>query len=158
MALNSPDDALARAVELARGERPEAWPQVAASAMERVRAFVTPSVPLHAFAPDGGREFDDRGSTTRVASRVVKAALRAALDTATHTPDALDLLIEEGRLVGVEVALVGSYGTDLHALAEEVRTQVRDVVRDLLGVDPDLDDAYVAVRIVDVVVGDPRLR
>lgn len=156
MALNTPDDALARAVELVRGEEPQDWPQVAATAMDRVRSFVTPSVPLDAFGPDGAREFDDRGSRTRIASRVVRAALRAALDTATHVPDALDLVVDDGRLVGVEVALVGSYGSDLRALAEEVRARVLDVLRDLLGPDPAFGGEHIVVRFVDVVVGDPR--
>lgn len=152
----TPDDPLARAREAARNERPEGWPEVADSAMARVRAFVTPSVPLTAYAPDGGTEHDERGSTTRVASRLVRSVLRTTLQTSTHTPERLDLVVDDGRLAGVEVLLVVSYGTDLRELTREVHAAVRDVVRDLLGPDPAFADDDVVVRVVDVVVGDPR--
>ncbi|MDF9714750.1 hypothetical protein INN71_01820 [Nocardioides sp. ChNu-153] len=156
-----PVDPFVRATETARSERPEppgGWVELSASVMARVRSSVLPSEPLLTFAADGRPDQDAAGSRTYVSERVVRTALRELLQSSpSHAPEGLRLLVDDGRLTGVEIDLVAAYGTVLPALGDAVRAQVLDLLRGLLGPDPDLGPDDVVVAVTDVAVGDPRL-
>ncbi len=157
MALEPHGDPLDRARLAARQEQPEGWIEVSASVMARVRAHVTPSEPLLAFAESGASDRDGVGSRTFVSERVVSAAIRRVLQRPTHAPEDIDLLVVDGRLTHVTLALVCAYGVDLVALADLVRSQVHAEVVGILGPDPEFGPGSVSIDVVDVVLGDPNL-
>ncbi|VXC02291.1 hypothetical protein [Nocardioides sp. AX2bis] len=131
-------------------EAPEGWPAVERTVRQRVRSTVAPADPVLVL---GVR--DDRGSRTYVSSRVLEASLRRLLRRApTHAPDRITLRVEDERPSLVEVALTCAYGTDLRALAEEVRSDARALLAETVGVGP--VPVPVTVDVVDVVAGDPR--
>lgn len=155
MALEPPDP-LDRAIEAVRGEpTPDTWEEISTSVMGRVRTLVRPSQPLLVHTGDGSTVQDADGSETVLQSRVVVSALRRLFGT-SPTVDLADvrLRVEDRHLEEIEVDLVCAYGTPLHPLAEEVRRQVLDVLRELVGPDPALGPASVSVQVVDV-VADP---
>ncbi|GAB3074911.1 hypothetical protein [Nocardioides zeae] len=156
------DDPLGLAVDAVRQEAaegaPEGWSEVAASVRGRLRSVLDPAVPILVHDARGRLDHDAEGSRTWVTDRVVKAALRRALQpSATHAPSALRLVVDEDRLRGVELDLVAAYGVELRPLADAVRAVVLEELRDLLGPDPAFGPADVAITFVDVVPGDPRL-
>lgn len=153
-----PAEALARATDAAREEdAPEGWTEVAAGVRARLRSLLPPSHPLLVVAADGSLVHDQAGSRTFIADRLVRDALRELLQAhPTHAPDDIRLLVEDDRLRGVEVDLVAAYGVPLPALGEAVRTEVLTTLRGLVGPDPELGPGQVAVRFVDVSVGDPN--
>lgn len=148
-----PKDPLDRAIDAVRDEpTPETWEEIASSVMGRVRTLVRPSEPLLVHTAAGGVEQDDDGSRTLVQSRVVITALRRHFG-ASPALDLADvrLRIEERHLVEIEVDVVGTYGAALRPLAEQVRREVLALLRELVGPDPELGPASVAVHVVDVV-------
>lgn len=164
MALEHPEnrDALDLAADAARQEAaegaPEGWSEVAANVRGRLRSVLDPAVPLLVHDEQGRAEHDDQGSRTWVTDRVVKAALRRALQVSpTHAPSALRLVVDEGRLSGLELDLVAAYGVELRPLADAVRGVVLRELRALLGPDPAFGPADVTIAFVDVVPGDPRV-
>lgn len=155
-------NALDLAVDAARQEAadgaPEGWSEVAASVRGRLRSVLDPAVPILVHDAGGRVDQDGEGSRTWVTDRVVKAALRRALQTSpTHAPSALRFVVEGDRLRGVELDLVAAYGVELRPLAVAVRAVVLDELRELLGPDPAFGAAEVAIAFVDVVPGDPRV-
>ena len=151
-----PEDPLSRAVEAARRTEPE-WVEVQSSILRRVRASLGPSEPVLVHAADGSAEQDDSGSRTYVSTRVLRRELRRLLQSRpTHAPDRIELDLEDQRLRGVTVRLVAAYGVALPALAEEVRSELVALLRELLGPDPAFSGADVAVEFSDVVDGDPN--
>jgi uncharacterized alkaline shock family protein YloU len=156
-------EVLARATAAAREEEPfastpQGWVEISDSIMTRVRGLKRPGEPLRVWAPgstDGSP--DDRGSTTYLSSRIVVDELRRLLTRDdTHAPERIDLQVEGKRLLGVELALVASYGVPLRQLADQVRADVLDALHSLLGPDPALDASSVGVGFTDLVDGDPR--
>lgn len=154
-----PDNPLDRAIAAARDEQPEGWAELRESVMDRVRLVLLPSQPLLVRTPEGAVAQDADGSRTTLQSRVVVTALRRLMSTSpTHALSDVRLEVEDQRLVALEVDLVASYGLDLRALADDVRVQVVDLVRDLLGPDPDFGAGSVSVHVVDVVESPSDLR
>lgn len=155
------EDALGLAVDAARQEAaegpPEGWSEVAATVRGRLRSVLDPAVPILVHDARGLLEHDDQGSRTWVTDRVVKTALRRALDDPAFAPSALRLVVDEGRLRGVELDLVAAYGVELRPLADVVRAVVLRELRELLGPDPAFGAADVLIAFVDVVPGDPRV-
>ncbi|MDT9593508.1 hypothetical protein RDV89_10555 [Nocardioides zeae] len=156
-----PYDPFDRATDVARREArttPDGWIEIVEAVRAGVRASVAPSPPLVTFGPDGTPSRDDSGSRTLVSERVVRTVLRRALDKAeTHAPEDIRLVVEDGRLAAVEVDLVAAYGAPLAQVGEAVRVLLLEVLRDLLGPDPDFDAPHLGVTFTDVVVGDPRV-
>lgn len=153
-----PNDPLERAIEAARDEPLTGWEDFSASVMGRVRTIVRPSEPLLVHTPLGTTEHDDAGSETVLQSRVLVTALRRLFGTSP----ALDLAdvrleIEDRHLREIEVDLVCAYGVPLRPLAEDVRREVLDLLQQLVGPDPALGPATVAVHVVDVVVDPDEL-
>lgn len=154
--------ALDLAADAARQEAadgaPEGWSEVAASVRGRLWSVLDPAVPILVHDAHGRPEQDGEGSRTWVTDRVVKAALRRALQTSpTHAPSALRLVVDDDRLRGLELDLVAAYGVELRPLAAAVRAVVLDELRGLVGPDPAFGAADVAITFVDVVPGDPRV-
>lgn len=157
MALEPTPDPLDRAARAARREVDEGWPETSASIMARVRSVVTMAEPVRVFTgydPTSGGTDDSR---TFLSTRVVTASLRRLLRGPTHVMGALDLTVEDHRLLAVAVSLICSYGIDLVGLADGVRADVAAELVALLGADPDFGPADITVVIADVVVGDPNL-
>lgn len=155
---NALDLATAAARQEAADGAPEGWSEVAASVRGRLRSVLDPAVPILVHDARGRVDQDGEGSRTWVTDRVVKAALRRALQASpTHAPSALRLVVEDDRLRGVELDLVAAYGVELRPLAAVVRGVVLDELRELLGPDPAFGAADVAIAFVDVVPGDPRV-
>lgn len=159
-----PQDPVVRATrELRRraeaDEAPEGWPAVAQTVRQRVRSSVAPADPVLVVgtpADPAATVRDDRGSRTYVSSRVLEASLRRLLRREpTHAPERITLRVEHERPAQVAVELTCSYGTDLHALAEEVRADARAVLAETVGVGAG-PPVPVTVVVVDVVAGDPR--
>ena len=152
-----PNDPLDRAVAAARDEPPpERWAEISSSVMGRVRTLVRPSEPLLVHAGDGGTSHDAHGSETELQSRVLVSELRRRFST-SPVVDLSDvrLRVEDRHLVELELDLVCAYGTPLRLAAEAVRLDVLAVLGELLGPDPALGPASIAVHVVDVVT-DPR--
>ncbi|MGH3349721.1 MAG: hypothetical protein ACRDPS_03565 [Nocardioides sp.] len=148
---------LGRAVRAARAEEPAGWVDLAGSIMSRVRAIVVPSEPILTFTEQGTPARDEQGSATYVSARVVIAALRRLLqEHPTHAPETIDLHVDDSRLTGVDIRLVARYGIELHPLADTLRPQILDIVRGLLGPDPDVDLSTIEIEYVDVTRGDPN--
>ena len=157
-----PRDPLDLAADAARQEAsegaPEGWSEVAATVRGRLRSVLDPAVPILVHDERGLLDHDGLGSRTWVTDRVVKAALRRALQAEpTHAPSALRLVVEEERLRGIELDLVAAYGVELRPLADGVRAVVLHELRALLGPDPAFGPADVTITFVDVVPGDPRV-
>ncbi|MDR6174911.1 hypothetical protein QE364_000971 [Nocardioides zeae] len=155
-------DALDLAADAARQEAaegaPEGWSEVAATVRGRLRSVLDPAVPILVHDARGRVDHDDEGSRTWVTDRVVRTALRRALQTSpTHAPSAIRLVVDGGRLDRLELDLVAAYGVELRPLADAVRAVVLRELRALLGPDPAFGPAQVAIAFVDVVPGDPRV-
>ena len=147
---------LERATEAAR-EDETGWSEVADRIKDRVGAVRLPSRPIATFTASGEPALAD-GHPVTVASRELQGAIRSLLQAPTHAPDGIDLTVEAGRLVRVEVDVVATYGEPLLPLLETLRAEVASVVVDHVGPDPSFDlRGDVVVRVVDVVVGDPSL-
>lgn len=157
MALEPRPDPLDRALQAARDEENDGWIELSQSIMSRVRSTVTPSQPVLAWTTAGLPTHDETGSRTWVSSRILTAALRRHLQQPTFAPVAINLVVDDERLTGVEVSLATSYGVDLVALADAVRVSVHAELVGILGPDPDFRAADIAVHISDVVVGNPNL-
>lgn len=154
MALEPARDPLERAREVARTSEPEHWIEISESIRGRVRSLVTPADPI-VVDPDVP---PSDGSTTRVSSRVVRARLRRILQgRGTHAPQAIDLTIEDERLVGIRIELVGAYGVELRPLADEVRAEVVAAVVELVGPGSGVGPDLVEIHVADVVDGDPNI-
>lgn len=153
------DALIARAVEAARAtpEDDASWRAISSNVLDRVRRLMGPSEPVIVHAADGAPTQDAEGSRTYLSTRVLVAALRRLLQQApTHAPTGIDLTVDGDRLVDVELRLVGAYGTDLRALADQLHVEVLALLRDLLGPDPQLGAGTVSICFEDVVDGDPR--
>ncbi len=151
-----PDDPLARALAAARRTEP-GWVDVSSSVLRRVASLSRPGEPLLVHTAAGEADQDEAGSHTYLSSRILLTALRRLLQSApTHAPTGIDLEVHERRLTGLRISLAAAYGVALPDLAEQVRSEVLAVVRDLLGPDPDLGPAQVEIAFDDVVPGDPR--
>ena len=141
---------LERAARAARDERPEGWVALSESIMTRVRATVMPAHPVLV-------RTDPDGSRTYLSTRVLSAGLRELLQREpTHAPDGIRFHLDDDRLVGVDLALVVAYGVDVAALASRVRQDVVAELVELVGT-TSMSSADVAIDVVDVVVGDPRV-
>jgi len=150
-------DPLDRARRAARDADPDHWKEISNSIMSRLRSVVTPSDPILAFDERHTSVRDAEGSRTLVSARVVTAVLRRLMQGApTHAPAEIRLTIAEERLTGVGVALVGSYGVDLIALADDLRADLMAAVAAQIGRDPDFGPGSVDIAFVDVVEGDPN--
>lgn len=150
-------DPLDRALQAAREETPEGWVEISQSVMSRVRALISPSKPVLTFTEGGDETRDSDGSRTYVSSRVVVAVLRRLLQgSTTHAPDRIDLDVDDARLVGVRVAVVGTYGIDLRALAATMHAEILEQLHELLGPDPAWGPSLLEIEITDVVAGDPN--
>lgn len=153
------EDVLDRARRLLRDERPEDWTEVSGRIRERLASMVLPAQLFAAHVTLG-----ERGSSLSVSSRVLVPTLRARLDTDDRVTHAVDLVaapLARGagrrRLGAVRVDLVCRYGADLRREGGEVYLVVAQVLREVLGSDPDFEpDRDVRVQVVDVVSGDPR--
>lgn len=147
MAVEPSGDPVERARDLAREQDSERWDALSARIREQARSITRPAEPIEVGSAEDG-------SRTRVSSRIVTARLRRLLQQqATHAPAAIDLVITDERLVEVSADLVCSVGPDLHLLADEVREEIRDALRELADLEPERVD----IRVVDVVDGDPRV-
>lgn len=149
---------LGRAIRAARAEEPPGWVDLAGSIMSRVRAIVIPSEPILTVTEQGTPARDEQGSQTYVSARVVTAALRRLLqEHPTHAPDTIDLrLDDDSRLTGISIRLVARYGVELHPLADTLRPQILEIVRDLLGPASGIDLSAIEIEYVDVTRGDPN--
>ncbi|MFE6649997.1 hypothetical protein ACFVJS_25795 [Nocardioides sp. NPDC057772] len=148
---------LGRAIRAARTDEPAGWVDLAESIMSRVRRVVVPSEPILTFTEQGTSTRDEEGSETFVSARVLTAALRRLLQAhPTHAPEAIELHVDEGGLTGIDIRLVARYGVELHPLADNLRPQILDIARDLLGPAPGLDLSVIEIEYVDVTRGDPN--
>jgi hypothetical protein len=158
MALEPSPDPVQRAVDSAKAQDvPAEWPALSTSIRDRVRGLTAPAQPVLVRAADGSPVHDRSGSRTFVSSRVLLAAVRLALQSEpTHAPSGIAIEIEDDELVGVEVAVVATYGLDLVELGAAVRARVAAVLDDLVGPPAPGAGRPVDVTVVDVVLGDPR--
>lgn len=158
MAVEPTPDPLDRALRAARDEQPEGWIELSQSIMSRVRSLGMPSDPVLAFFDSGTAIRDVEGSRTFVSARVITNALRSLLQAhPSHAPQGIRLNVEDERLTGIEIKLVGSYGVDLKALADSIRSEILIELELLMGPDPDLGIGAIGIEFVDIVEGDPNL-
>ncbi len=153
------DDVLERASRLLRDRPPDDWTEVSHGIRERLASSVVPAQTFAAHVVVG-----ERGSSIAVSSRVLLPALRQRLESDAHVADRIDLVAAAAsrtgghrRLGTVRVELVCRYGVDLLREGELACRTVAQVVREVLGDDPDFDpERDVRAHVVDVVGGDPR--
>ena len=142
-------DRLWRPVRELAAERVEAPPSVTDTALGRIRGAVEHAE--YAVLPG------ERGRT-RIAARVVVAAARGAAEAVPGVRVAIgrhlggggapvDVAVGvAGRSTAVEIVVAASYGVDLVALGEQIRSEVGDRIRGLT----DLEPVDVTVIIDDV--------
>ena len=132
------------------GEEPDDWESVSSSVKRRVARRVTRAAVVWSDPTD------HRPGRARVADlrrvRVVRSRLREVLGASPEsTPERIDLtIVEDERLVRVEIDLVCAYVTQLPFHVEDVRLRVEVFVIDLLVV---VTCLLVDVMLIDVVVG-----
>lgn len=148
--------AVDRAVRLARESDPPGWIDLTGTVMQRVRAVVLPSEQVLAFTRDGRPEHDAHGARTWLSARSITVALRDVCRTTHSAPSSIDLTLDEGRLVALDLALVAAYGTDLQQLAYKMRGRALNEIRALLGNDPEFGGGDIAITVVDVTRGNPN--
>lgn len=155
MAMTEP---LARVTEVMREHEEPGWEELGSRVLERVRAVVRPAALLLVRGADGLLDRDGSGSRTRVSDRVVRAAVRQAVDGADRVVSYLDLEITDELLVRVEVGLTCRYGVDVRAAADAARDVLAQVLTSWLGPEaPGEGPVPVDVTVDDVVDGDPRV-
>ena len=69
-------------------------------------------------------------------------------------PTAIEFDVDDGALRAVHIEVTGSYGTELHQLADRIRATTADTVTELLGA-PTTNRGPINITITDVVTGDP---
>lgn len=154
MALERSDEPVIRARDAARRSQAD-WPGVRAAALQRIRLLTAPGEPVAMVAAGGGLDHDAAGSRGYVSTRVLRSVLRRVLTvTSSHAPVAMDLIVDDGRIVRLDVSLVVAFGAPLPPLGTRVRADVVTAVEGLLG-PGSIDPMLVGVTVVDVVPGDP---
>jgi hypothetical protein len=144
---------LARAIGVVRRDD-AGWSDVRADVLRRIGSLVPPGDPVLVLAAgvEPGRE------RTYLSSRVLRAALREVLTVSpTHTPAAIELVVADERLQGVDVELVVAMGVALPAVADRARASVRAELERLVGPEAP-PSGLIGITIVDVVDGDPTRR
>ena len=151
--MSQPSDLLARAGGILRAAPEPGWNSVAARVTAAVRGTTrTSGWPLRA---DG----DDRPGPGHlfVSENVLRSILAVTLrETHACAPTAVEFDIVDGSLGGVRIEVTGSYGAELHALAERIRSTAGEIIGELLG--PATKDHAIDVTITDVVDGHPSRR
>ena len=144
-------DLLSQAGGILRNASEPGWDAIASRVISAVRN--TPRAggwPLLADGPDlpgAGHLF--------VSENVVRSTLAVTLrQRYLCLPTAIDLDVEDGTLRGVHIEVTGSYGTELHELADGIRATTVAVITGLLGATA-TGRHPVDITVTDVVTGDP---
>lgn len=157
MAVDQGPDPLERATSALRADDDNGWIELSQTIMSRVRTLVSPAEPIDTHGPDGAVARGPRGSTIKVSGRVLTPIVRAAVDGPARATDSIDIEVVDGRCASVSIGLVGLYGSDLQREGREVREAVAEVLRAVLGPDPDFDPrSDILVTVTDVVLDDPH--
>jgi len=154
--VTEPDPFLSRAASFLRATPEPGWDAISDQVLAAVRAAPRHGWPLHA-APIPG---DTAPGSIHVSDHALRAVLARELrrrylcrpTEITFTFDEQD----DRRLRGVHLNIIGTYGTELRELGDQIRATVAEIVRDVLG-DSETQDHNqpIDVTITDVVVGDP---
>jgi hypothetical protein len=124
-------DVLYRAARELREQPQPGWVELTSRVTAALSTAVRYGVPLRVSLEDVTDPGED---VVHVSDRVVVDAVRrglAALDGCE--PRRIVLRIDDGTCSGVGLDLLGTYGTDLWALAERARDLTLGVLRDVLG-------------------------
>ena len=150
--MTQPDDHFARAASFLRTRPEPGWDAIADRVIAAVRA--TPRQrgwPLRAQDPPG----HTIEGQLYVSDNVVRSTLVMALrERYLCVPTAIAFDIDDGTIRSIDIEVTGSYGTELHALADRIRATTRDVVADLLGA-PAHPHGPIDITVTNVVTGDP---
>ena len=151
--MTQPDDLFTHAASFLRNQPEPGWDAIADRVIAAVRA--TPRQrgwPLRAQNPPG----HTTEGQLYVSDNVVRSTLVTALrQRYLCVPTAIAFDIDGGAIGSIDIEVTGSYGTELHALADRIRATTRDVVTDLLGARA-LDRGPIDITVTNVVTGDPQ--
>jgi hypothetical protein len=146
--VSQPNHLLSQAGGILRDAAEPGWSAIASRVITAVRD--TPRVGGWPLLADGA-DLPGAGHLF-VSENVVRSTLAVTLrQLYLCRPTAIDFDIDDGSLRGVHVEVTGSYGTELHELADRIRTTTATVITDLLGT----AERPIDITITDVVTGDP---
>jgi hypothetical protein len=148
--MSQPDDLLGQATSFLRAAPEPGWDAIADRVIAAVRT--TPrrgGWPLRAQTPP-----PDSGQI-HVSDHVVRSTLVVVLrQQYVCAPTAIEFDIHDEAIRAVHIEITGSYGTELHALAQRIRATTIDTITELLGATVH-DRGPIDVTVTDVVLGDP---
>lgn len=149
MTIDHSDDALTQATELLRQHTDAGWTAITADMLNNARRAFRPSHPVR-----GRHELGD----FYVASDVVTARLRHAVDTVPHAAAARITCNTDDHLhlVTVTIEMIAAYGAHLLTLAGHVHTAAARALTDVLG-DLAPSDAAINTHVhIGDITDDPR--
>lgn len=149
--MNQPSDLLSHAGDFLRTTPEPGWDAIAARVIAAVRATPRPGGwPLLADTPSRPGQ-----GHIYVSDHVVRSTLAVTLrERYLCAPTAIELDIDDGALRAVHIEITGSYGTELHQLAERIRATTADTITELLGT-PNTKRGPINITITNIVTGDP---
>jgi hypothetical protein len=148
--MSRPNDLLSEAGGFLRDAPEPGWNAIAARVIAAVQE--TPRTGGWPLLADGA----DHPGTGHlyVSEDVVRSTLAVTLrQRYLCAPTAIDFTIDDGALHAVHIQVTGSYGTELHELADRIRATTDEIVTELLG--PATSRSPIDITIADVVRGDP---
>jgi len=142
---------LNRAGEMLNGLAEPGWDRIAETVIDAVRATPRGGWPLQVATPPD--------STAEGATAVSDLVLRGVLARAVRldelcVPSLIDVAVEGTEIKRIRIELTARYGSELRAVAEQVRTTAAAIVEDLLGDIAAIGDR-IDVAVTEIVDGDP---
>jgi hypothetical protein len=141
---------LNRAGGMLRGLAEPGWDRIADTVIDAVRATPRAGWPLRATTLS-----DEAEGTLAVSDLVLRGILaRAVRLDELCVPSLIDVAVEGTELKRIRIELTARYGSELRAVAEQVRTTAAAIAEDLLGDIAAISDK-IDVVVTDIVDGDP---
>ena len=149
--MNQHNDLLSHAADFLRTTSEPGWDAIAARVISAVRATPRPGGwPLVADTADQGH------GHILVSEDVVRTTLAVTLrQRYLCAPTSIEFDIDNGALRAVHIEVTGSYGTDLHDLADRIRATIAEAVVELLGPPTTSGRGPIEITVTNIVEGDP---